>query len=198
MEKAGDAVGNYSSRGHVRVHEMAMKAAQAALSGGISVVLQQLVQDYPEKTIGAGTVLNVKDAKLAVNAGAKFLLSPATVKDILDDVQGSEVLCIPGAMTPTEILSAYNAGAKIVKVYPISALGGSRYFATLKKPFPHIPLVASQGITLDLIGEYIAVGASSVVLSDAIFDKEAMAQQNFGTIYRSSQLAVLLANEAVK
>ncbi|KAK2995736.1 hypothetical protein RJ640_004265 [Escallonia rubra] len=124
---------------------MAMKAAQAALSGGISVL--EIVMSTPG-VFEAGTVLNVKDAKLAVNAGAKFLLSPATVKDILDDVQGSEVLCIPGAMTPTEILSAYNAGAKIVKVYPVSALGGSRYIATLKKPFPHIPLVASQGITL--------------------------------------------------
>ncbi|KAE9462950.1 hypothetical protein C3L33_05141, partial [Rhododendron williamsianum] len=103
-----------------------------------------------------GTVLNAKDAKSAVNAGAKFLMSPAMVKDILDNAQGSEALYIPGVMTPTEILSAHGAGAKIVK------------------------------------------GASSVVLSDAIFEKEAMDHRRFNLIHQLSQLAVLRVNEAVQ
>ncbi|GKB76707.1 KDPG/KHG aldolase [Tanacetum coccineum] len=68
-------------------------------------------------------------------------------------------------------------------VYHVSAVGGVQYIATLKKPFPHIPLVASQGVTIGLVGEYIAHGASSVVLSNAIFDKEAMAQRNFIAVY---------------
>ncbi|KAM7476820.1 hypothetical protein LguiB_024063 [Lonicera macranthoides] len=190
--------------------ELALEAARAALSGGISVleivmstpgvfeVLQQLVQDCPATTIGVGTVLNAMDAKNAINAGAKFLMSPAIVMDILDDVQGSEALYIPGAMTPTEILTAYNAGAKIVKVYPVSAMGGSQYIMTLKKPFSHIQMVASQGINIDSIGEYIAEGASSVVLSDAIFDKEAMAQRNFNAISRLAHLAALQGNVAVE
>ncbi|XP_077218644.1 uncharacterized protein LOC143852890 isoform X1 [Tasmannia lanceolata] len=190
--------------------EQAMEAAQAALKGGISVleivmstpgvfeVIQGLVCDHPTLTIGGGTVLNSKDARSAVEAGAKFLMSPATVKEILDDVQGGEVLYIPGVMTPTEVLNAYNAGARIVKVYPVSALGGAQYISTLKKPFSHIPMVASQGITIDSIGAYITQGASAVVLSDAIFDKEAMRQSNFDRIYQLAHLATLHGMEAVK
>ncbi|KAA8519273.1 hypothetical protein F0562_013529 [Nyssa sinensis] len=190
--------------------ELAMEAAHAAFTGGISVleivmstpgvleVIQQLVQDHPTRIIGAGTVLNAKDAKNAINAGATFLMSPAMVMDIMDNVQSSETLYIPGVMTPTEILSAYNAGAKVVKVYPVSALGGTRYISALNKPFSHIPVVASQGITTDLIGEYIAQGASSVVLSDAIFNKEAMGQRNFNIIYKLARLAAFEGSEAVE
>ncbi|XP_042506914.1 KHG/KDPG aldolase-like isoform X7 [Macadamia integrifolia] len=180
--------------------ELAMEAAHAALRGGISVleivmstpgvfeVLQELV----------GTVLNTIDAKNAIKAGAKFLMSPAMVKDILDDVQSKEVLYIPGVMTPTEVLNAHSAGAIIVKVYPVSSLGGAQYISALKKPFPHIPMVASQGITVESLGTYIARGASAVVLSDAIFGKEAMDQQNFDAIRQLSQLAVSRGDEAVQ
>ncbi|XP_065860407.1 uncharacterized protein [Euphorbia lathyris] len=189
--------------------ELAFDAASAALRGGILVleivmstpgvlqVLQQLVHDYPTVALGVGTVLNAEDALNATIAGAKFLMSPATVKGIMDVVQDGEVLYIPGAMTPTEILSAYDAGAKIIKVYPVSALGGKQYISALKKPFPHIPLVASQGITIDSIGAYIASGASSVVLSDAIFNKETMSQKNFDGIYENASFAALQGQEAV-
>ncbi|KAK2638502.1 hypothetical protein Ddye_026297 [Dipteronia dyeriana] len=190
--------------------ELAIEAAGAAISGGISVleivmstpgvfeVLQCLVQDHPTITLGVGTVLNVENAKNAINVGAKFLMSPATVKDIMEDVRGGEVLYIPGVMTPTEILSAHDAGAKIVKVYPVSSLGGIQYISALKKPFPHVQMVASQGITIDSIGNYIAQGAASVVLSDAIFDKEAMDQNNFDKIYQLAHLAVFQGREAVE
>ncbi|KAI3667084.1 hypothetical protein L6452_42129 [Arctium lappa] len=189
--------------------DVAMEAARAAITGGISVleivistpgvfeVLHQLVQDFPTTTLGVGTVMKTEDAETAKDAGAKFVMSPATVKGILDQ-DNDDLLYIPGVMTPTEILSSYNAGAKIVKVYPVSAVGGVRYIATLKKPFPHIPMVASQGITSDSVGEYIAQGASSVVLSDAIFDKEAMAQRNFNAVYQLAQLAASQGNEAVE
>ncbi|XP_062175245.1 uncharacterized protein LOC133880313 isoform X1 [Alnus glutinosa] len=189
--------------------DLALKAARAALSGGITVleivmstpgvleVLQQLVQEHPTTALGVGTVLNVEDAKSAINAGAKFLMSPAMVKDIMVDVQCGEVLYIPGVMTPTEILSAYDAGAKIVKVYPVSALGGSQYISALKRPFYHISMVASQGITIDSIREYINRGASSVVLSDAIFNREAISQNNFKEIYQLARSAALQGNDAV-
>ncbi|KAK9154570.1 hypothetical protein Sjap_002050 [Stephania japonica] len=181
--------------------EEAMKAAQAALSGGISVleitmttpgvfeVLHGLVQQHPEAILGVGTVLNVMDAKIAIKAGAKFLMSPATVKGIIDYVHRSEILYIPGAMTPTEVLNAYEDGARIVKVYPVSALGGVKYFSALKKSFSHIPLVASQGMTLDSMRMYIDQGAASVVLSDAIFDKEAMDRRAYDEIRRLACLA---------
>ncbi|XP_019243042.1 PREDICTED: uncharacterized protein LOC109223251 isoform X2 [Nicotiana attenuata] len=190
--------------------DLATRAARAALDGGISVleivvstpdafeVLRNLVHDYPTKTFGVGTVLQAKDAKDSINAGAKFLMSPATVMDILVGVSESDALYIPGVMTPMEILSAFNAGAKIVKVYPVSALGGIGYISALKRPFSHIPLVASQGVTIDLIGQYIGQGASAVVLSDAIFDKGAMSQWNFDKIYQLASHAALQGKQAVE
>ncbi|XP_004308199.1 PREDICTED: uncharacterized protein LOC101305115 [Fragaria vesca subsp. vesca] len=189
--------------------ELAFEASCAALEGGISVleivmstpgvfeVLQQLVHIYPTRVLGVGTVLNIQDAERAVIAGAKFLMSPALVKDIMDGFRCGDILYIPGVMTPTEILSAFNAGAKIVKIYPVSALGGSHYISAIKKPFPHISMVASQGITIGSVGEYIAKGASSVVLSDAIFDKEAMGQRNFNRIRQLANMAALQCKEAV-
>ncbi|XP_021752561.1 uncharacterized protein LOC110718054 isoform X2 [Chenopodium quinoa] len=188
--------------------ELALGAARAALRGGIQVlevvmstpgvfeVLQQLVLEYPTMTLGVGTVLNVEDAKVAKKVGAKFLMSPAMIKDILAEIQDHEVLYIPGVMTPTEILSAYNAGARIVKVYPVSALGGVEYISAVKKPFHHIPMVASQGIQMGLVADFITRGASAVVLSDAIFQKEAVARGDFDSISERAQLAVSIGTEA--
>ncbi|TYH50976.1 hypothetical protein ES332_D10G242400v1 [Gossypium tomentosum] len=190
--------------------EQAMEAARAAVNGGIAVleivrstpgvfeVLQALANEYPTKAFGVGTVLTAKDARTAIKAGAKFLMSPATVNDILDDVRDTDVLYMPGVMTPTEIYSAHNAGAKIVKIYPVSALGGVRYISAIRMPFSHIPMVASQGITIDSVGDYIAQGAISVVLSDAIFDKEAMSRNNFDVVNRLATSAALQGKTAVE
>ncbi|XP_039126689.1 KHG/KDPG aldolase-like isoform X3 [Dioscorea cayenensis subsp. rotundata] len=181
--------------------QLALEASRAALRGGVSVVeivmstpgvlevIKELVDEHPSSVIGVGTVLDAADARKAINVGAKFLMNPCTVMDILFDVQDDEVLYIPGVMTPTEVLSAYKSGARIVKVYPVSILGGHKYISALKKPFPHIPMVASQGIAMDSIGRYIQEGASAVVLSDAIFEKEAMRQRNFDEIQRLARLA---------
>ncbi|XP_020584161.1 uncharacterized protein LOC110027182 isoform X2 [Phalaenopsis equestris] len=106
---------------------LAMEAARAALKGGIallevmmstpdaSMVIQGLLQENPFLIIGAGAVLNVDDAREAINAGAKFLMSPCTVLEILHEVDGTGILYIPGVMTPTEVLCAYETGAKLVK-----------------------------------------------------------------------------------
>ncbi|RYR16312.1 hypothetical protein Ahy_B04g073308 [Arachis hypogaea] len=172
--------------------EVAYEVANAAIAGGISVLeivvstpgskpAGQGAPDYGTRSMLApfkflvGTVLRIEDAKAAVNAGAKFLMSPAIVK----------------------ILSACEAGAKIVKIYPVSALGGFQYISAIKKPFPHVSMVASQGINIDSIEEYISRGASAVVLSDAIFDKEAIAQRNYEKIQKLAHSAALLGNKAV-
>ncbi|XP_072092279.1 uncharacterized protein [Arachis hypogaea] len=185
--------------------EVAYEVANAAIAGGISVLeivvstpgVFELVKEHPTMALGVGTVLRIEDAKAAVNAGAKFLMSPAIVKDVMYYIQNGEVLYIPGTMTPTEILSACEAGAKIVKIYPVSALGGFQYISAIKKPFPHVSMVASQGINIDSIEEYISRGASAVVLSDAIFDKEAIAQRNYEKIQKLAHSAALLGNKAV-
>ncbi|KAL2570637.1 hypothetical protein AAZV13_18G200600 [Glycine max] len=174
-------------------------------SGRSVLVLQQLVKEHPTMALGicfhllsfylvshmVGTVLRIEDAKSAINAGAKFLMSPATVKDIMvmDYVQSGEILYIPGTMTPTEILSTWDED--------LSRLGGFQYISSLKKAFPHVSMVASQGIKIDSIGEYILRGASAVVLSDAIFDKDAIAQHDFDKIQNLAHSAALLGNKSV-
>ncbi|CAN6197296.1 unnamed protein product [Urochloa humidicola] len=163
--------------------ETALKAAHAAVRGGVTVlevvmstpgvleVIEDLCRSYPSLTFGVGTVLNAVDARKAIAAGAQFLMSPGTVMEILHDLEESKVLYIPGVLTPTEVLSACSAGAKVVKVYPVSVMGGELYMSALKKPFPLIPMVASQGIQTGSIKGYLEAGASAVVLSDAIFAK---------------------------
>ncbi|XP_028951271.1 uncharacterized protein LOC126590283 isoform X2 [Malus sylvestris] len=144
--------------------ELAIEAASAAFLGGISVleivmstpgvfeVLQQLVLDHPTRFLGVGTVLNVDDAKRAMLAGANFLMSPAMVKDIVDDLRYSEVLYIPGVMTPTEILSAYNTGAKIVKMQLGSILLREHHQLFYQMPYlikrPWIEKISTEYINL--------------------------------------------------
>lgn len=189
--------------------ELALGCARAALDSGISVleivastpgvfdVLSQLVLEHPDTTLGVGTVLSAADAEAAIDAGAKFLMSPAFVVDVLQVTGDGGVVYIPGVMTPTEILSAHGTGAKMVKVYPVSALGGTKYIAAIRKPFPHIPLIASQGITMDVVGDYIAAGATAVVLSEAMFDRDAVEKGDFDRISELARLAASMGYEAV-
>uniref|UniRef100_A0A0D9WWV3 KHG/KDPG aldolase n=1 Tax=Leersia perrieri TaxID=77586 RepID=A0A0D9WWV3_9ORYZ len=178
--------------------ERAMRAAHAAVRGGVSVVISDLRRSYPSLTFGVGTVLNPEDAREAIEAGAQFLMSPGTVMEILHALEESEVLYIPGVLTPTEVISASNAGAEIIKVYPVSVMGGEVYMLALKKPFPFLPMVASQGIRIDSIKGYLEAGASAVVLSDAIFDKELMRGRKFDEISELANLATLQASQSRK
>uniref|UniRef100_A0A0E0LIK9 KHG/KDPG aldolase n=1 Tax=Oryza punctata TaxID=4537 RepID=A0A0E0LIK9_ORYPU len=186
-----------------------MQAAHAAVRGGVSVleivmstpgalevVIGDLRRSYPSLTFGVGTVLNPEDARKAIRAGAQFLMSPGTVMEILHARKESEVLYIPGVLTPTEVISASNAGAEVVKVYPVSVMGGEVYMLALKKPFPFLPMVASQGISIDSIKGYLEAGASAVVLSDAIFDKELMRERKFDEISELANLATLRASQS--
>lgn len=190
--------------------ETALQAAHAAVRGGVTVleimmstpglleVIEDLCRSYPSLTFGVGTVLNVADARKAIGAGAQFLMSPGTVMEILQDLEESKVLYIPGVLTPTEVLSACSAGAKAVKVNPVSVMGGEVYMYALKKPFPLVPMVASQGIQIGSIKGYLEAGASAVILSDAIFDKESMRKGRFSKISELASLATSEASQSTK
>ncbi|TKW31170.1 hypothetical protein SEVIR_2G087200v4 [Setaria viridis] len=190
--------------------ETALQAAHAAVLGGVTVlevvmstpgvleVIEDLCRSYPSLTFGVGTVLNAADARKAIGAGAQFLMSPGTVMEVLHDLEESKVLYIPGVLTPTEVLSACSAGAKVVKVYPVSVMGGEVYMSALKKPFPLVPMVASQGIQIGSIKGYVEAGASAVVLSDAIFDKELMRKGKFSEISEFASQATFEALQSTK
>ncbi|XP_047049396.1 KHG/KDPG aldolase-like [Lolium rigidum] len=163
---------------------------------GVLEIVEDLRRSYPSLTFGVGTVLNADDAKKAITAGAQFLMSPGTVMEILRDLEQSEVLYIPGVLTPTEVISARDAGAEVVKVYPVSVMGGEMYMSALKKPFPLLPMVASQGITIGSIKSYMEAGASAVVLSDAIFNKQLIRERNFIGISALANQATLQASQS--
>uniref|UniRef100_A0A7I4F9Q5 Uncharacterized protein n=1 Tax=Physcomitrium patens TaxID=3218 RepID=A0A7I4F9Q5_PHYPA len=143
--------------------EVALNAGRAALNGGVSVlevtmrtpgaaqVISKLVEEYPSATIGAGTVLTQEDAERAKEAGASFLMSPVANKDLIEAHCRSEVLFVPGVMSPSEILQARRWGASCLKLYPVSLVGGMEFVKLLKRLHPSMPIIPANGISL---GEY--------------------------------------------
>ncbi|WP_088344626.1 MULTISPECIES: bifunctional 4-hydroxy-2-oxoglutarate aldolase/2-dehydro-3-deoxy-phosphogluconate aldolase [Rhodomicrobium] len=113
----------------------------------------------PDLLIGAGTLLDAETAAAAIEAGAKFLVSPCFVAEVAEAGARAALPVFPGAATPTEVLNAHRAGAAAVKVFPAKQLGGPGYISALRSVFPHIPLMPTGGITLDDAGDYLRAGA---------------------------------------
>ena len=112
--------------------------------------------------LGAGTVVTAEQARQAVDAGATYLISPAVCLDVIEEGNRLGVPVLPGALTPTEILTAWRAGAAMVKVFPASALGGPSYLKAVRGPLPDIPLVPTGGVDVANAGDYLAAGAVGV------------------------------------
>lgn len=120
--------------------------------------------------VGAGTVLDAADARSAIEAGAKFIISPTVDEDTIRYTKESGIVSIPGALTPTEILKAYRLGADIVKVFPASM--GSAYIKDIRGPLPHIPLMPTGGIQLDNIQEYQKAGGVAFGIGTALVNSK--------------------------
>ncbi|KTT85660.1 2-dehydro-3-deoxyphosphogluconate aldolase [Mammaliicoccus sciuri] len=117
--------------------------------------------------VGAGTVLDAESARLAILSGATFILSPTVDKDTIRMSKKYGTVSIPGAMTPTEILEAYEYGGDIIKVFPTTSLG-PEYIKDLKGPLPHIPLLPTGGVSIDNVTDFIEAGAVGVGLGSAL------------------------------
>lgn len=152
-----------------------LRMANALVSGGISVLeitmtvpgaielIAELKKALPKTVcIGAGTVLDAETAKKCVDAGAEFVVSPALNVDVVAWCTQHEVLCAPGCLTPTEVLAAHEAGARLIKIFPCDAMGGANYVKALKGPFPHIEFMPTGGVNLDTIPGFLAAGAVAV------------------------------------
>lgn len=175
--------------------EQALEVAKALLQGGSHIieitmtvpgateVIKELSKSLPKDVyIGAGTVLNPKMASVAVEAGAQFLVSPSLNVHVIRLAHESRVLMIPGAMTPTEILAAWDAGAELVKVFPAGPLGGPQYIRAIKAPFPDIRLVPTGGVSPENAREYILAGAVAVGMGGELVDKESVREGAFHQI----------------
>ena len=175
--------------------ETAMKVAQAFLEGGVRIievtfsvpgatdVVRQLNDELGDKVlIGTGTVLNAKMVEEAVAAGSEFIVSPGYSKELIDAAKSHSKICIPGALTPTEILDAYNLGSDAVKVFPCGNMGGAEYIKAVRAPLPQIPLVPTGGVNLETAGPLLEAGAFALGVGSAITDKAAVKEGRFEVI----------------
>lgn len=128
--------------------------------------------------LGMGTVRDIEEAKIARDAGAMFLVTPNLNTEVIEFAVKHEIPIVAGALTPTEVYTAWQAGADMVKVFPCNAMGGPRYIRDLLGPFDVLKLAAVGGVTLDNLGAYFAAGASSVGVSTALFGQRALKERN--------------------
>jgi 2-dehydro-3-deoxyphosphogluconate aldolase/(4S)-4-hydroxy-2-oxoglutarate aldolase len=135
-------------------------------------------------TVGAGTVLTMKDLKSALDAGAGFIVMPVLVKNVMAYCVKHRIPAFPGALTPQEIQAAWRSGATMVKVFP-SNFFGPRYFREIKGPFSDIELLACGGVTPKNLGAYFACGATAVSFGASVFRKEWLARKEFAKIKRA-------------
>jgi 2-dehydro-3-deoxyphosphogluconate aldolase / (4S)-4-hydroxy-2-oxoglutarate aldolase len=150
---------------------------------GALQIIEDLAAKYGQKLlIGAGTVVDAETCRLAVLAGAEFIVSPAFDVRVLEVARTYGKICIPGALTPTEALVAWQAGADLVKIFPCNSVGGPSYIRSLKGPFPQIEVVVTGGVNLDNVGQYLAEGVAAVGVGEVILEREAIAAGNVGGI----------------
>jgi 2-dehydro-3-deoxyphosphogluconate aldolase/(4S)-4-hydroxy-2-oxoglutarate aldolase len=148
---------------------------QAMIAGGVTVVevtmtvpgaidvLKELKQEYGSKLLlGSGTVTTASEAQATINAGAEFVVSPSLHPEVISATKTNGKLSIPGALTPTEVITAWRAGADYVKIFPCSAMGGASYLKSVLAPFPFLKLIPTGGVTLETAATFIQAGARAL------------------------------------
>jgi 2-dehydro-3-deoxyphosphogluconate aldolase / (4S)-4-hydroxy-2-oxoglutarate aldolase len=162
--------------GGVRALEVTMTVPRA-----IELIAEIAPTLPPEFLVGAGTVLDAGTAARAIDAGARFVVSPVFRRGVIETCHGREVPAMPGCLTPTEILDAWEAGADVVKVFPATTLGPG-YLKDIRAPLPEVKLMPTGGVTLDNAGDWIKAGAVAVGVGSALVDATAVAAGNYHVI----------------
>ena len=155
--------------------EVALQVVDAIRAGGVDIieltmtvpgapkVIEQLVRRYgSDVVVGAGTVLDADTARTCISAGAQFIVSPALDEGTIQLCRAEGIAVMPGALTPTEVVRAWKAGADVVKVFPCGAVGGASYIRALKAPLPQIELMPTGGVSLKTAAEFIQAGACAL------------------------------------
>ena len=177
-----------------------LRVAEALLEGGISAleitmttpnalkVIEEASRQLPgEVLIGVGSVLDSETARLAINAGAKYVVSPIFKTEIVQTAHRYNLPVMPGCFTPTEILTAHEAGADIVKVFPADVVG-MPFFKAIKAPMPHLSLMPTGGVSLTNAGDWLKAGACAVGVGGALLDKQAIADGNFAKLTENARI----------
>ena len=179
--------------------DLGISMAEAASKGGIKLIeitwnsdqpqnlIAELRVRIPDCLIGAGTILNGNQLEEAIACGAEFIFSPHFDTKLLAKTMRHRIPYIPGVLSPTEIVTAWQAGASALKVFPIKAMGGEEYIRSLKAPLNEIPLIPTGGVTLENAAQMISAGAIAVGLSGSLFPKAVIENQDWAKITTQSR-----------
>ena len=175
--------------------EDALLAAEAVLSGGINIaeitmtvpnalrVMERVAEHHGEKVLlGAGTILDPETCRSALLAGAEVIVTPSLDARVIEVARRYSKPCFPGALTPTEIVAAWQAGADMVKIFPCGPVGGPKYIKALKGPFPQIDFLPTGGVNLETTPEFIKAGAAAVAAGSELVDAKALREANLEVI----------------
>jgi 2-dehydro-3-deoxyphosphogluconate aldolase/(4S)-4-hydroxy-2-oxoglutarate aldolase len=187
----------------------AMRAIDAIREGGISVleitmtvpgaikVIEEVSNRYgKDALVGAGTVLDPEIAEACVSSGARFVVSPALNLETIACCRRLDVAVMPGALTPTEVVQAWNAGADFVKVFPAGAVGGASYLKALKAPLPQIELVPTGGVSLKTAADFIRAGAAALGVGADLVDIKAIREGQSAVITERAKQFLQIVREA--
>jgi 2-dehydro-3-deoxyphosphogluconate aldolase / (4S)-4-hydroxy-2-oxoglutarate aldolase len=184
-------------------------AAQAVCDGGIPIVeitmtvpgaievIRELKNSVASGVlVGAGTVLDVETARRCLDAGAEFLVSPGLDVPTVEFAVHQGTLIMAGALTPTEVITAWKAGADFVKVFPCGQVGGAQYIKALKGPLPQVPLVPTGGVNLTTAREFIEAGAAALGIGGELVQNEALKSGKPAVIVENARKFLALVKEA--
>lgn len=187
--------------------QQACEMAKAVAAGGMKLIEITWNGDRPEKTIsylrhelpdcqiGSGTLLNLEQLEMAIGSGAQFLFTPHTDLTLIQTAVKANIPIIPGALSPTEIVTAWQAGASCVKVFPIQAVGGANYIRSLQGPLGNIPLIPTGGVTLKNAKEFLQAGAIAVGLAGDLFPHNLITQADWQEISRNAKKLMQQIND---
>lgn len=144
--------------------------------------LKTLAKPYDDLKVGAGTVRHISEYQKAVYAGAAFIVTPNSRKDVIKTADSENIPIIPGALTPTEVQKAYDLGATAVKIFPVNCVGGPEYIKALRGPYRDIPLLACGGVNAENAASYLKAGADLLAFGGSIFSPKLMAEGNWDEI----------------
>ena len=154
-----------SHRGGIRVAEITM-----TVPGAIRA-LEKVADKFGDQIVlGAGTVLDPETARACMLAGAQFFVTPSLNLATIEICKRYSKVIAPGALTPTEVVTAWQAGGDVIKIFPCSAVGGAKYIQALKAPFPQIEMIPTGGVNLDTVGDFLRAGACAVAVGGELID----------------------------
>lgn len=190
--------------------ERLVEVAHALVDGGVDIlevtytvpnasdVIRRVIASLGERAlVGAGTVVDTTTAEQAIRAGAAFVVSPCTNRDVIRLCRRSQRLVMPGAFTPTEVVTAWEAGADVVKIFP-SDSAGPKHLKALRAPLPHIPMMPTGGVDLDTAADFIHAGACALGVGSSLVPKAAVESGDRRTITKLAEQFVAVVQDARK